>query len=267
MHPGNINLDTRRTSFFDLPFFYRLTNEEAVSVIDGFIRSGTPHRVTVVNAARIIGCRQNPMLWQIAATADLVLNDGMGMMYASRLLGRPLPENLSGPLMMMRLVGLAAERGYSVYFLGAKPEMVHRAVKNFLEKYPALKVAGYHDGYFSSREEPEIVRKIREAHPEILLVAMGSPREELFIYKHMQEMGVPLCLDLGGAFDVAAGMTRLAPKWMRVAGLEWLYRVIQEPGRLWRRYLTVIPWFVFLVLRQLVHEQSAPARIKNRECQ
>jgi N-acetylglucosaminyldiphosphoundecaprenol N-acetyl-beta-D-mannosaminyltransferase len=237
--------------------------EEAVAVIDGFIRSGTPHRVTEVNAARIIGCRQNPLLRQIVATSNLVLNDGMGLIHASRLLGRPFPEMLSGPLMMDHLVRLAAQQGYSIYFLGAKPEMVTRAVQNYLEKYPSLKIAGYHDGYFSGQEEPGVVREIKEAHPDILLVGMGSPREELFIYKHVQEMGVPLCLDLGGAFDVAAGLTRLAPRWMRVAGLEWLYRVIQEPGRLWKRYLTVIPWFVFLVLQQIVHERCA----LNRECQ
>jgi N-acetylglucosaminyldiphosphoundecaprenol N-acetyl-beta-D-mannosaminyltransferase len=235
---------------------------EAVVVIDGFIRSGTPHRITVVNAARIVGCRQNPLLRQITATADLVLNDGMSLMYASRLLGRPLPELLAGPWMMDRLVRHAAERGYSIYFLGAKQEIVIRAVQNFLKINPTLKVAGYHDGYFSSQEEPKIVREIKEAHPDILLVGMGSPREELFIYKHVQEMGVPLCLDLGGAFDVAAGLTKLAPKWMRVAGLEWLYRVIQEPGRLWKRYLTVIPRFVFLVLQQIVHERCAPSRIR-----
>lgn len=262
MDRDSINLDSRRSPFFGLPF-YRLTMAEAVAVIDGFIRSGTPHRVTVVNAARIIGCRQNPLLLQIATTADLVLNDGMGLIYASRLLGQPLPELLAGPWMMDRLVRHAAERGYSIYFLGAKPEMVTRAVQNFLEKYPSLQIVGYHDGYFSSQEEPEIVRKIKEAHPDILLVGMGSPREELFIYKHAQEMGVPLCLDLGGAFDVAAGMTKLAPRWMRVAGLEWFYRVIQEPGRLWKRYLTVIPWFVWLVLRQMVHQRLAPSRIKN----
>jgi N-acetylglucosaminyldiphosphoundecaprenol N-acetyl-beta-D-mannosaminyltransferase len=259
---SGINLDAIRTNFFGLPF-YRLTMEEAVAVIEGFIRSGTPHRITEVNVARIIGCRQNPLLRQIAATADLVLNDGMGLMYASRLLGRPLPEMLSGPLMMERLVILATDRGYSVYFLGAKPEIITLAVQNFLERYPSLKIAGYHDGYFSIHQEPEIVREIKETHPSILLVAMGSPREELFIYKHLHEMGVPVCLDLGGAFDVAAGLTKLAPKWMRVIGLEWLYRVVQEPGRLWRRYLTVIPWFVLLVLRQLVHERLAPSEMKN----
>jgi N-acetylglucosaminyldiphosphoundecaprenol N-acetyl-beta-D-mannosaminyltransferase len=257
-----INLDSRRSPFFGLPF-YRLTMAEAVAVIDGFIRRGTPHRITVLNAARIIGCRQNPLLGQIAATADLVLNDGMGLMYASRLLGRPLPELLAGPWMMDLLVRHAAEQGYSIYFLGAKPEIVSRAVQNFRGTYPSLKIAGYHDGYFSSQEEPEIVSLIKEAHPDILLVAMGSPREELFIYQHVQEMGVPVCLDLGGAFDVAAGLTRLAPRWMGVAGLEWFYRIIQEPGRLWKRYLTVIPWFAFLVLRQLVHERSAPSMIKN----
>ena len=215
----------------------------------------------MVNAAVIIWCLQNPRLREAVCTADLVLCDGMGLMYASRLLGRPLPEMLSGPLVMERLVRHAAVQGYSVYFLGAKKEMVEGAVRRYLEKYPGLKIAGYHDGYFSRMEEPEIIRTIKEARPQILLVAMGSPREELFIYENLQELGVPLCLDVGGAFDVAAGMTKLAPKWMRLAGLEWFYRLIQEPRRLWKRYATVIPWFVFLVLRQLITDRPAKSRI------
>lgn len=261
MDRNSINLDSRRSTFFGLPL-YSLTRAEAVVVIDSFIRSGTPHRITVLNATRVIGCRQNPRLAQIAATADLVLNDGMGLMYASRLLGRPLSGNLSGPLMMGRLVRLAAEQGYSIYFLGAKPEIVTRAVENFQARYPSLQIVGFHHGYFSRQEEPEIVREIKEAHPRILLVAMGSPREELFIYTHLHEMGVPVCLDLGGAFDVAAGLTKLAPWWMGLAGLEWLYRIRQEPGRLWKRYLNVLPRFAFLVLQQMVHERCATSRIR-----
>lgn len=211
----------------------------------------------------IFWCRRNPVLRQMVAGSDLVLNDGMGLIYASRLLGRPLPENLGGPLIMERLMRHAAAQGYSVYFLGAKQEMLTRAIQNFQNKYPSLKVVGYHDGYFSSSKEPEIVEDIQGAQPDILLVAMGSPREEFFIYNHLQEMGVPLCLDVGGAFDVAAGMTQLAPKWVRMAGLEWFYRVMQEPRRLWKRYILAIPWFAFSVIWQVIHERLAPSKIKN----
>jgi N-acetylglucosaminyldiphosphoundecaprenol N-acetyl-beta-D-mannosaminyltransferase len=259
---ANLHANTgpfKRIELFCLPF-NSLTMEDAVAAVEQFVVDRRPKWVTVANAAVVVWTHGNAELQTLISSADLILCDGMGLMYASRLLGVPFPEMLSGPLMLDRLVRLAAERGYSIFLLGTKRDILQRAVANYQGRYATLRISGYRDGYFAVEEEVEVVEQIRDSHPDILFVAMGTPREETFVRDHLEDLEVPVCLDVGGAFDVAAGTYRLAPVWLRVLALEWFYRLIQEPGRLWRRYLTTNTVFLWLVLKALVTERLSAGK-------
>jgi N-acetylglucosaminyldiphosphoundecaprenol N-acetyl-beta-D-mannosaminyltransferase len=247
--------------WFGLPMA-RLTMDEAIAELALMLRGERPCHATVVNASVAVWCRWDPAFRALVAGADMRLCDGMGFMYASRLLGEPFPEMLSGPLVIERLVEHAAARGYPVFFLGSTVDVVGEAVRCFRLRYPGLRVAGLRDGFFAPEEEPKVVEQIRRSGARLLLVAMGSPREEVFIHRNLRAMGVPVCVDVGGAFEVTAGLRRLAPRWMRVAGLEWAYRLLQEPRRLWKRYATTLP--VFAALVGLAWLQRLAARLAGR---
>ena len=172
----------------------------------------------------------------------------MGLMYSSRLLGKPLPEMLSGPLLLEQLMRHAGEKGYSVFLLGSKPEIVRMAVDRYSVRYPTMRIVGYLDGYFTRQEEPTVVAGVRDSQPDLLFVEIGTPRAETFIREHLHEMKVPVSLDVGGAFDVAASVYKLVPYWMRKLCLEWFYRFLQEPRRLWKRYAITNTVFIYLVI-------------------
>jgi N-acetylglucosaminyldiphosphoundecaprenol N-acetyl-beta-D-mannosaminyltransferase len=214
-----------------------ITLEEAVRRCEAFIAGGSPHQLAVVNAAKLVKMDDDPELAAIVRAADLVLADGMSVVWAARLLGRGLPERVTGIDLMDRLVGRAAELGYRVFFLGAEAEVCRRVVSRYRARYPGLAVAGWRDGYFAQEEEAALCEQIRRARPDILLVAMGTPAKERWIHRHLHELGVPVCHGVGGSFDVVAGRVRRAPRLVQNAGGEWLWRLFQEPRRLWRRYL------------------------------
>ena len=222
---------------------------EALDRIEAMIAGGGPHLMVVVNASKLVLASDDRKLREILARADLVTADGMSVVWGARLLGRRLPGRVTGIDTMERLVERAAERGWRVYFLGAKQEAVEGAVANLRRAHPALVVAGSHDGYFRGREA-EVVAEVRAARPDLLFVAMGSPAQEYFLAEHFDELAVPFSLGVGGSFDHVAGLSRRAPRWMQRAGLEWLHRLASEPRRLWRRYLIGNARFAVLLLRE-----------------
>jgi N-acetylglucosaminyldiphosphoundecaprenol N-acetyl-beta-D-mannosaminyltransferase len=177
---------------------------------------------------------------------DLILADGVSVVWLSRLLGTPLPQRLAGIDIMYRILKRASERRYRVYFLGAMPDVVKRVVEITARQYPSVIIAGCRDGYFSDSEAEAVAQDIRSSRADILLVAMPSPRKENFLAKWYDFIQVPVCHGVGGSFDVMAGVTRRAPHWMQNCGLEWFYRLIQEPRRMWKRYL--VTNVVFIVL-------------------
>jgi N-acetylglucosaminyldiphosphoundecaprenol N-acetyl-beta-D-mannosaminyltransferase len=240
--------------------FDAVTLEQAVARCDEFVRAGTPHRIVVVNAAKLVKMDQDPALGEIVRSADLVTADGMAVVWASRLLRQPLPERVAGVDLMERLVERAAEAGYRLFLFGAREEVVRKAVEVFQSRYPTLQVAGYRNGYFRPEDESDIVEQIRSAQPDILLVALGTPAKEYWIARHLVEMGVPICHGVGGGFDVVAGLVRRAPVWIQQAGLEWFWRTLQEPRRMWKRYLTTNTLFMLKLLRawlETAHPGSA----------
>lgn len=243
-----------RIDFLGIPID-RLSLDETVEIIEGYIAQGGSHRIVLVNAGKIVKARRDPFLKRIIETADLIGPDGMWIVFASVLLGDPLPGRVNGTDLMERLLERADERGYRVFFLGARQEVVEKVVKVARERYPGLVVAGYRNGYFSDEEEASVVRMVHDAHPDILLVGLPSPQKEYFIARNLEALGVPICHGVGGSFDVMAGVVKRAPRWMHHTGLEFVYRWLQEPGRMTRRNLTEDPWFLALVAQEFIRRR------------
>ncbi|KAF0244913.1 MAG: WecB/TagA/CpsF family glycosyltransferase, partial [bacterium] len=226
-----------------------LSQKEALETIDRYINQKQKNRLmVVVNASKLVLAQEDKELRQIILSADIVTADGMSVVWASNFLGKPLKERVTGIDTFENLVEMAAQKGYSVYFLGAKPDVVEALVKHYQENLPNLKIAGYHDGYFGSNED--VIDDVKKASPDILFVAMGSPRQEKWQSVNLTKLAVPFTIGVGGSFDHITGFSRRAPKWMQQSGLEWLYRLAQEPGRLWQRYLVGNTKFILLVLRE-----------------
>ena len=186
--------------------------------------------------------QDDPDLLDIVRQADLVTPDGSGVMLASGLLGVRLPERVSGVDLVDRLSALSAHKGYRVYLFGAAQGVADAAAHSLLAHYPSLVIAGTRHGFFTPEEEAGIVREIAAAQPDILFVALGIPKQEQFIRRHFHALGVPAMLGVGGSFDVISGRLHRAPRWMQRVGMEWLYRLIQEPSRLPR--ITALPRFI-----------------------
>ena len=204
--------------------------------------------MVVVNASKLVLASDEARLREILERADLVTADGMSVVWGARFAGGRLPGRVTGIDTMERLVARAAERGWRVFFLGAKQEAVEGAVASFRRAHPALQVAGFRNGYFRGKEA-EVVEEVRAARPDLLFVALGSPAQEYFLADNLEALGVPFSLGVGGSFDHVAGLSRRAPRWMQRAGLEWAYRLASEPRRLWRRYLVGNARFALLLLR------------------
>jgi N-acetylglucosaminyldiphosphoundecaprenol N-acetyl-beta-D-mannosaminyltransferase len=243
--------------------FHNLTTIEAADQIEYFIREGQPRMILARNAAIRVMEDQDPGLQHIYETSDLVTVDGMAFVYLGRLLGRAFKEMTGGPAVWYELLRRAALKGYRVFFLGAREDILRKAVTRLQQQYPGLQVAGCHNGYFKAEEEDEIVETIRQSRAQILMVGMSPPLKERFLDKHLHRMGVPACIGIGGAIDLFAGVCTLAPTWMRILCLEWLYRVWQEPRRLLRRYVVSNTRFLLLVIKQLsgMGVRGAPNRV------
>jgi len=238
-------------SFYSGVRIDKVSLEDTLEHCDQFIRTRVPHQIVVVNVAKLVKAKADRKLRRIINEADLVGADGMPLVWLSKLLRDPIPSRVNGTDLMDELVERAAEKGYSIYFLGARPEVVRRVVAIYKEQYPSLKIAGYRDGYFNPEEEAAVVDEIRESRADIIFLAFGSPKKEKFVRHWLYRMNVPVVHGVGGSFDVVAGVTRRAPYWMQNAGLEWFYRFLQEPGRMWKRYLITNVTFLAVVVAEL----------------
>jgi N-acetylglucosaminyldiphosphoundecaprenol N-acetyl-beta-D-mannosaminyltransferase len=223
---------------------------QTLAIAEDAIRERRELLIGVVNAAKMVNMQRDTALRQSVLGSDLILADGMAVVRACRLLGRPLPERVAGIDLMEGLLRRSNRRGYRVFLLGATEAVLSAVVEQMRARYPGAQIVGCRNGYFDSSEEPAIVRQIREARPDILFLGMTSPKKERFLARWSAEMGVPLCHGVGGSFDVMAGKVRRAPRWWQRMGLEWLYRVLQEPRRMWKRYLVTNTWFTGLVLAE-----------------
>lgn len=210
--------------------------DEAVNVIARFVAEKTPRQGVFLNAGKFAEIDRNPPLKQAIERADLRLADGQPLLWAGRLLGARFPERVAGIDLMLRLLAEGKGRGWRFFFFGASEEVLGKTVAICQTRY-GISVAGSQHGYYAPGEEAAVAEKIRNSGADILFVAIGSPKKELFMERHVRTMNVPFTMGVGGSFDVVAGLVRRSPRWMQQVGLEWLFRLMQEPGRLWRRYL------------------------------
>jgi N-acetylglucosaminyldiphosphoundecaprenol N-acetyl-beta-D-mannosaminyltransferase len=229
-------MSASKVVLFGLPID-NLTMAETVARIDQMIRSGQPHQHVVVNVDKIVKLQRDPQLRQAILSCDLINADGQPIVWASRLLGKPLKERVTGVDLFSELIALCARQGYRPYLLGARPEVIEQVVRTLTARYPSLQVAGWRHGYWSPPEEAGVVAAIQAVRPDVLFVGMSSPKKELFVQRWKAQLPVAFIMGVGGTFDVVAGRVKRAPRWMQRVGLEWLYRLLQEPGRMWRRYL------------------------------
>jgi N-acetylglucosaminyldiphosphoundecaprenol N-acetyl-beta-D-mannosaminyltransferase len=217
------------------------------------IASGRPHYAATANVDFVVQAMEDIELRRILMDAHLVLADGMPLVWASRWLGNPLPERVTGSDMVPRLLARAEEKGWRVFFLGGSPGSVAAAARNVQAKHPALNLVGAYSPPFRpllEMDHADILHRIRAARPDLLLVAFGCPKQEKWINMHYREAGVPLCVGVGATIDFLAGTVSRAPRWMQRSGLEWVYRLAQEPGRLFRRYAADAGSFGLGILRQ-----------------
>ncbi len=220
--------------------------DEAVSRCMVFLRVGGSHLVVTPNAEMLQACRTSRTLRAILAEADLVVPDGAGVVLASRLAGTPLKQRVAGIELADAVLALLAERGGSVFLVGAEPGVADAAASALATRHPGLRVAGVHHGYFAPEEDEAVAQAVAAQHPDLLLVGMGVPRQECWLSRWLPVTGATVGMAVGGAFDVWAGRTRRAPRWMRRTGLEWAYRLAAEPRRL--RRMLAIPRFLWAAL-------------------
>ena len=225
------------------------TMQETVSFIESRIEQKQFLQHVVVNVAKIVNMQKDPVLAESVKAFEVINIDGMGVVFGARFLGHDVPERVAGVDLFHELLAMSAKRDFPVFLLGATEEVVSKTAEVVKAQNPNLNIAGYNDGYFWDDEEA-VVTKIRESGAKLLFVAITSPKKENFINKWQDKLGVDFVMGVGGTLDVVAGKVKRAPQWMQKVGLEWLYRVIQEPGRMWKRYLKTNTKFLMLLLTE-----------------
>lgn len=219
----------------------RVTVGAVMERIKGFIQQDTPHQIVTVNLQFVSVARKNREFAQLINQSDLVVADGMPLVWMSRLLPAPIPERITGQDLFSQCAALAAEKGYGVFLLGGAPGAAREAAAKLTTVYPGLRVTGTEHGRFPQRGPAEnqeaLVQALREFKPRFLFVGLGCPKQDFWIRDNMQHLGVPVCVGVGGTFDVFAGRLKRSPAWMQRCGVEWAFRLQQEPRRLWKRYL------------------------------
>ena len=227
--------------------FDNLTMTEAVARGCELLAGEGAHYVVTPNPEIVETCRADAEAMAAVNGADLVLPDGIGVIYGAKLLGTPLKSRVPGIEFGTAMLAHCAETGKRVYLFGAKPGVAEQAAKNLCEKLPGLQIAGTHDGYFTDAESDVIAAEIRTSGADMALVCLGAPKQECFMHDHRAELNVRLMIGLGGSLDGFAGTVRRAPKWMIRLQLEWLYRLLREPSRIGR--MMRLPKFVFAAWR------------------
>jgi N-acetylglucosaminyldiphosphoundecaprenol N-acetyl-beta-D-mannosaminyltransferase len=233
--------------------FDAVTMKTAVARCLKFCRGPrTSHTVLTANASHLCMMRHDPELALACRAAHLIVADGMSVVWALRASGQPAPERVAGVDLMARLLAVAGEQRLRVYFLGARREVVTALIETSRVQHPGIDIAGFRDGYFGLEDHLGIVEEIRASRADILFVGMPSPFKETWCERHRQRLEVPVIMGVGGSFDVLAGFIGRAPRWTQALGLEWFWRLLMEPRKLWKRYLTTNIEFIWLAGREIV---------------
>jgi N-acetylglucosaminyldiphosphoundecaprenol N-acetyl-beta-D-mannosaminyltransferase len=218
----------------------RVDLASAIDRIEGFVRSRAPHQVVTVNLDFLSIAARNPHFRAVINNADLAVPDGMPLVWLGRLKGQPLTERVAGVELVGASCELAATMGSGVFLLGAAPGIAEAAARKLEVLHPGVRIVGTYTppmGPIHPDEDEHMVQAVRDASPDFLFVALGAPRQDLWVYEHQPQLQVPVAMGVGCVLDLLAGASQRAPYWMRSTGLEWLFRLAREPRRLWRRYL------------------------------
>ena len=245
------NYNIPHVLLFDTPV-HKLTMDETLDIIANAINKKEPLHHVVVNAAKMVNMRKDPELRRSVLESNIINADGQAVVWASKLLGAPLPERVAGIDLMEKLVQMAHEKKYKIFFFGAKETVVKAVVDKYTAQYSSSIIAGYRNGYYSKNEEQLIAEQIAASGADMLFVAISSPKKEVFLNTYKNVVKTPFVMGVGGSFDVVSGITKRAPVWMQKNGLEWLYRVYQEPGRMWKRYFVTNSLFILYTLKALL---------------
>jgi N-acetylglucosaminyldiphosphoundecaprenol N-acetyl-beta-D-mannosaminyltransferase len=242
-----------RAAFLGCPIDI-LTMTETIELARGAMRSRRRLQHVAINVAKFVNMRFDKVLAADVANSDVVSIDGMGIVWGARALGLPVKARVAGVDLLAELLAACAREGFKPYFLGATPTVLQQAVQRVRERYPSLVFAGLRDGYFSRDQEADVVSDIRSSGADCLFIGMPTPRKERFLAAHRDELGVPFIMGVGGSFDILGGTVRRAPLRLQQLGLEWLYRVYQEPGRMWWRYAKTNTIFAGILARAVVRQ-------------
>lgn len=224
---------------------------ETIAKVSESIENHKQIHHVVVNAGKIVSMQKDADLRKSVNESDVINADGQAVVWASRFIGKPLKERVAGIDLMANLVEMAHQKGYKIFLFGAREEVVKSVVDLYSEKYSPELIAGYRNGYFKNEEEEAIAREIGQSGAQMLFVAISSPTKENFLYKNREILkDINFIMGVGGSFDVFAGKTKRAPKWMQKIGMEWFYRFLQEPKRMWKRYLVGNSKFIYLVFKE-----------------
>jgi N-acetylglucosaminyldiphosphoundecaprenol N-acetyl-beta-D-mannosaminyltransferase len=234
---------------------------EAVLKLEGFIRSRQFHQIVPINASKLWQMEHNKKLERIMREASMVIPE-YAVVWGARKLGTPLKGHIGGVMLFLEILPIANEKGYKVYFLGATQAVLDKMLQNVSRDFPNLRVVGSHHGYLDEESEKEVLATIQQLRPDMLFVALGTPRQEYWISDHQDELPVPVCMGVGGSFDVLSGTKKDAPAWTRRGG-EWIYRLIQDPlnWNLWKRYLITNPWFIYRVYKTKLAARTSKEKL------
>lgn len=239
-------LSTNRVEVLGVPVDC-VTMNEAVDCAEAMIRRQQPSILLAVNPEKVIRAQQDRKLLDLLRSADLLIPDGIGVVIAARILGLGRAVRVPGSELMPRLCERAATKNYTVFLFGASAEVNRQAVSVLQDRFPAIQIVGSHHGYVTDKEMPMVIANINECQPDLLFVALGSPHQELWIARYLPELKVKVCQGVGGTFDVIAGRVKRAPLLFRSMHLEWFYRLLSQPSRIFRQ--TALPIFVYQVLK------------------
>jgi len=224
--------------------------KEVISEVEASLLDQRRLNIVVVNAAVLVKCYQENKFTEVVNDADIITIDGMPLLWVMKFMGYPVKEKVSGPDLFRELLELASLRDHAVYFLGAENKIITEMVKRIQSRLPRLNISGFRDGYFNVSEETEILNEINNSNAEMLFLGLPSPIKENFIYN--RDLKTMFAMGVGGVFDIEAGLVKRAPRWMQNYGLEWFYRFIQEPRRLWKRYLVINSIFIYIVMKEII---------------
>lgn len=244
-------IDDKLIRFLGFPL-HIYSFEETVECILASIRGGKIVNHVVLNAAKIVYAKKSPILEKAILNSDIINADGQSIVWGARLLGINIPERVTGVDLFIRLLGEFEKINISVFFLGAKDDILNQLIQRVRSDYPNLKIAGYRNGYFSKEEEMQVCKMINESHAQALFIGISSPKKESFLLENSSLLKPYFRMGVGGSFNVVAGHTKRAPKLMQKTGFEWLYRIYQEPRRMWKRYATTNTLFLYYLLKEVI---------------